>query len=409
MRNALAALALFGSLGAPAADWVSEGGDAQRSGWQPRERDLTAANVNGMKLLWKKELDDRSLTSPVMLGPIITHRGIKELVFVAGASNHFYAVDADLGRIFWTRHIETAAIQKPDSRCNSFVPATPVIAPELLTAGQAPPGDDEGHTPIRPIYFVASDGELHRISPSTGEDMGVPKRFLGPNAHASSLNLWNDVLYTSIPNGCGGPRAGVWSISTKSRDARPPSFVSRGLGVSIGRDGTVYATGEDSVLPPASVMPVSFTWNGRELVAGGEGGSVVIAEGRRRLASARLGDSVSGLATWEDSGGERWVYAAGGGRVGAFKLSGAEKPELTLVWETRGGSALGVANGIVFTLSSDDHAVLRALDAATGKELHSSGEGVIAAGAHSLAIANGHVCFTAGGNTLYCFGLPLEI
>lgn len=396
MRNALAVIALLVPLGAQGADWVSEGGDAQRSGWQRHEKDLTTANVSGLKLLWKRQLNDHSLTSPVMLGPIITHRGIKELVFVGGAANHFYAVDADLGKFFWTRHIETAAAEKQDVRCGAFLPATPVIAPEAITTGQAPPEDDEGHTPMRPIYFVTSDGELHKISPSTGEDLSAAKKFLGPNPRASSLNLWNDVIYTS--NLCGDKQEGIWSISSKSRDMRPASFVARGMGVSIGQDGAVYSTGG-----------VCFRWKGREVVAGVEGRAVVFAEGPQQVASARVGTAAGGLATWEDPGGTRWIFAATGGHVRAFKIGGTEKPEFTSAWEAQGGSALAVANGIVFTASSGDHAALRALDAATGKELYASGDGVIADRARGLAIANGHVCFTAGGNTLYCFGLPLEI
>src|SRR4051794_1650593 len=91
---------------AQAAEWLSYGGDSQRSGWQRHEKHLTPQSVKGMKLLWKRQLDNQSrelnsLTAPTLLGPIITHRGIKELVFVAGASDVVYAVDADLGKVFW--------------------------------------------------------------------------------------------------------------------------------------------------------------------------------------------------------------------------------------------------------------------------------------------------------------------
>src|SRR4051794_32091897 len=90
---------------AHAAEWLSYGGDPQRSGWQRHEKFLTPQSVKGMKLLWKRQLDNQSrelnsLTAPTLLGPIITHRGIKELVFVAGSSDVVYAVDADLGKVF---------------------------------------------------------------------------------------------------------------------------------------------------------------------------------------------------------------------------------------------------------------------------------------------------------------------
>src|SRR5690242_16497729 len=99
---------------AGAADWLSHRGDAQLSGWQRREQGLNKTNVKDIRLLWKRQLDNQSkglnsLTTPVMLGPIITHRGIKDLVFVAGASDTLYAVDADLGRVFWKKEFDHAA------------------------------------------------------------------------------------------------------------------------------------------------------------------------------------------------------------------------------------------------------------------------------------------------------------
>ena len=97
MRTVFLTFALLSA--ASAADWLNEGGDAQHSGWQRNEKQLTAANVHDLKLLWMRSLDS-ALTAPTMLGPIITHRGIKELVFIASASNTVYAVDADLGRVF---------------------------------------------------------------------------------------------------------------------------------------------------------------------------------------------------------------------------------------------------------------------------------------------------------------------
>ncbi len=62
-----------------------------------------------------------------------------------------------------------------------------------------------------------------------------------------------------------------------------------------------------------------------------------------------------------------------------------------------------VSNGVVFVSCGIG---LTAFDAATGKQLYSSGP--IAAGpVLNLAVANGHICFVAA-DTLYCFGIPME-
>ena len=124
---------------ASAADWINQGTV------QKDEKQLTVANVHKLKLLWKRPLDS-ALTSPVMLGPIVTHRGIKELVFVAAASNTLYAVDADLGRVFWTRRFDGPGT----------LTATPAIAPYTN-----PNPNAEWSTPLRPIYVATGDGMLH--------------------------------------------------------------------------------------------------------------------------------------------------------------------------------------------------------------------------------------------------------
>src|SRR5712691_2170148 len=90
----IALLALTYAL-AHAAEWLSYGGDPQRSGWQRREKDLNTVSVRRLKLLWKRQLDNQSkdlnsLTAPTLLGPIFTHRGVKELVIIAGASDNVY-------------------------------------------------------------------------------------------------------------------------------------------------------------------------------------------------------------------------------------------------------------------------------------------------------------------------------
>src|SRR6476620_2621196 len=46
--------AALSAQGAPALhDWVTDGGDNQRTGWNPNEKTLTKENVGNLKLLWK--------------------------------------------------------------------------------------------------------------------------------------------------------------------------------------------------------------------------------------------------------------------------------------------------------------------------------------------------------------------
>jgi outer membrane protein assembly factor BamB len=104
------------------------------------------------------------------------------------------------------------------------------------------------------------------------------------------------------------------------------------------------------------------------------------------------------------------------GSIVAFKVEDKDgHPVLTPSWISRdlkNPAPPAIANGVVFALdggSASSHATLYALDAATGKELYSSGDAI---GTYThvagLSVGDGHVFFTTHDNTLYSFGIPLE-
>jgi outer membrane protein assembly factor BamB len=222
-----------------------------------------------------------------------------------------------------------------------------------------------------------------------------------------------------------------------------------------------------------NVTPVVFTYKGRELLVGsGKEGRLFLLDSqslggadhrsplfRTDLVSNEEIDFAGAgtwgsLASWEDAQGARWVLApvwgpkhsafkfpinngeANVGSIAAFKIEDRNgKPALAPVWISRNlvtPAPPAVVNEIVFALSTGEWvrqandregglyqadvraqksapAVLYALDAATGKELWSSGNQVTSF-THfgALSIANGRVYFTTYDNTLYCFGIPME-
>jgi outer membrane protein assembly factor BamB len=158
------------------------------------------------------------------------------------------------------------------------------------------------------------------------------------------------------------------------------------------------------------------------------------------------------LASWQDPAEARWLYApaqgpqaagspefkqvegpAPHGSIMAFQVEEQEgKLVLTPAWRSRDMAIPEppiVANGVVYALSNGENtqsihasgrlmtsqerastpagnAVLYAFDAATGKELYSSGK-VMPGFAHftGLAIANGHIYVDTYDDVLYSFGL----
>ncbi|MFN3322795.1 MAG: hypothetical protein ACK5AZ_04805 [Bryobacteraceae bacterium] len=123
-----------GAITAQAGDWLTFGGDPQRSGWAKSEEILNASNVKDLKPECKLKLDNPpremySLTVPVTVNPVITDKGFFELVFIAGTSDVLYAIDADSGKLFWKKKFDTEgqSRQQPHWLCHGSLNATPVI------------------------------------------------------------------------------------------------------------------------------------------------------------------------------------------------------------------------------------------------------------------------------------------
>jgi type 1 glutamine amidotransferase len=161
------------------------------------------------------------------------------------------------------------------------------------------------------------------------------------------------------------------------------------------------------------------------------------------------------FATWIDSDKTRWLFVpawgpphpaavstfpisngdASAGSIMAFRVEPSHGlPTLRPAWISRGLNVPEppiIANGVVFALSSGEdvrqadaagrgmntverlhgssHAVLYALDAATGKELYSSGD-LISSFTHfgGIALSNGRIFVTTWDGTVYAFGIGDE-
>ncbi len=157
------------------------------------------------------------------------------------------------------------------------------------------------------------------------------------------------------------------------------------------------------------------------------------------------------MSTWQDAQGRRWIYApawgpatngtkfqvthgdAQSGSVMAFQVTGPDtSPVLTPIWQSENMAVpepVVIAGGVVFAISSGEnitqndskgglltsefraqnpagHAVLYALDAATGKTLWSSGEDISGFTHFSgLAVANGQVYVSTWNNDVYAFSV----
>ncbi len=233
-RTWLLALSLWLLAPLTASDWLTFGGDPQRTGWAQQEKDIDRNNVKDLTLLWKAKLDNQarelnSMTAPVAAEWVVTPRGMKEIVVVGGASDNLYAIDAASGEIVWKKTFtaEGKSNQAPSWLCPYSLNATPLIGKNGLE---------------QRVYTISSDGKLHVLDIHNGEDKMPPTQFVPPFSKNWSLGLFRNVLYTTTSQGCNGAKSGVYAMDLSSADRKVSFFQASTSGAGIwGRAGAVIS------------------------------------------------------------------------------------------------------------------------------------------------------------------------
>jgi outer membrane protein assembly factor BamB len=199
-------------------EWLTWGGDVERTGWNHGESTLSKQNVGRLGLKWKTQIDkevsieiesgNSMLTTPLVAQGVRTPQGLKTVVYTLSAGNTLAALDAATGASIWRRSFDNTVEPKstPNWICTNTSTATPVIDKAKGI-----------------IYMLAADGRLHGTDLATGEAKVVPPpEFVTPFSRNWSLNLVDGVLYTTVGRGCGnGPVPGA---------PAPPPGTIRGAG-----------------------------------------------------------------------------------------------------------------------------------------------------------------------------------
>ena len=235
-----------------AGDWPTFGHDPQRSGWAFEEGVLSPLNAKDLELKWVIQVDNEplaldALTAPVVAAGVATLQGKKTIVYVAGSSDHFFALDADSGKVVWSRTFESHAVAKdePFYLCPNAVNATPTI-----------------DKTVNIIYTISLDGKLYGLDLGTGDVRFGPFQFVPAFSKTWSLNLVDGFVYTTTSQGCGGDRSGLYSMDV--RNPMHPSahelLIRRGYGggmwarggTAIGANHRVYVSTGDGLFDPAA-------------------------------------------------------------------------------------------------------------------------------------------------------------
>ncbi len=311
-------------------DWPSYNYDRERTGWNRGETQLTKKTVTRLRPIWNRQLLTdapalvlSTLTAPVVAGGVSTPNGAKDLVFTIGMDDTLTAMDANSGAIVWQKHFE-----------NTIKPLRPRSV-SCANTEQATPTIDKAKAVI---YFTTSDGKLRAAKLGDGAEAMTPTDMVQPFSRNWSLNLVDDVVYTTTARGCGGTPAQPVEYGTVAAmdvsDPMHPSlsrfYTGKGRpagpwgasGIAWGPQGAYVATADgpnnpgsgiygDMVLavrPHAWGLNDSFTpthWryvNARDLDFG-SGGVLLFPFGKHNIAATASKESVIYLLDADNLGG----------------------------------------------------------------------------------------------------------
>jgi outer membrane protein assembly factor BamB len=312
-------------------DWLSYNYDRERTGWNRGETTLTKQTVGRLRPLWNTQLTTAApqalllstLTAPVVAAGVSTPGGSKDLVFSISIEDTLSALDASSGQIVWQKHFANPLkpLRPASISCSNTEQATPVIDKAKGV-----------------IYFTTSDGKLRGARLSDGAEALRPTDMVQPFSRNWSLNLVDDVIYTTAARGCGGSptqptefgTVAAMDISDPTRPALSRFYTGKGrpagpwgaTGVAWGPQGAYVTTADgpnnpgsgiygDMVLavrPHAWGLNDSFTpthWkyvNARDLDFG-SGGPLLFTLGKRNIVATASKESVIYLLDADNLGG----------------------------------------------------------------------------------------------------------
>jgi hypothetical protein len=134
------------------ANWLTDGGDSQRTSWQRNEKLIGKATAKDITLLWTLQTDNQprqlhNLFAPLIVSDVATAAGPREIAILAGVSDNIYGIDVEKGTQIWKRHFDSTFTEPTDGRgygplCPGGLTATPVVAPLASTRSMQSRGMD---------------------------------------------------------------------------------------------------------------------------------------------------------------------------------------------------------------------------------------------------------------------------
>jgi outer membrane protein assembly factor BamB len=129
-----------------------------------------------------------TLTAPLVVEGAQTAQGVMNLVVLLGADDTAFAVNADTGKLVWQKAFANtlAQVHPANWECANTANATPVIDKKRAL-----------------VFLITSDGKLRALNLSDGAERMPATDMVVPFARDWSLNLIDNVVYTTNGRGCG--------------------------------------------------------------------------------------------------------------------------------------------------------------------------------------------------------------
>ena len=117
------------------ANWLTDGGDPQRTSWQRHETLISPASVKDMTLVWKLQLDNQpremhNLFAPLVAEKATTAQGVREIGIVAGVSDDMFGIDLATGKQLWHVHFDGGPSPAPPAN-ETLCPAGQTAVPRV--------------------------------------------------------------------------------------------------------------------------------------------------------------------------------------------------------------------------------------------------------------------------------------
>jgi outer membrane protein assembly factor BamB len=218
-------------------DWATFGFDVERSGHNPAESELGAAEAAQLQERWSADLHGVMTAAPVEAAAVATPGGTVDLVYVGTERGDFYAVNLATGSTVWQRNLGSS-----QSECFD-------LPDGVFGIGGAATIDRVAGA----VYVAGGDGAVHAMDLATGDELpGWPVTgVFDPDNETvyGGLTQMADSLYVAVSGQCDSRsyHGALARIDIPSRSV-VTTFLPSGKRVG----GSIWGPGGASIDPATS-------------------------------------------------------------------------------------------------------------------------------------------------------------